>query len=103
MNGLTILEAEGIQPSPDERRFTVKGPDGEEQEVLVQINEEAVGYVERMTRQRLPPENSFWTLQAQRTPSDYLWKEGKVPPARTLIVTDVDRDDIPIAARWQIS
>jgi DNA-binding response OmpR family regulator len=100
MNGFTILESEGARQVQDECRFTVKSPDGDEHEVLVQINAEAVGYVERMTKRQLPPENSFWTLQAQRLLSDYLWKEGKVPPTRRLIVKDVDRDEIPIAARW---
>jgi YesN/AraC family two-component response regulator len=101
MNGFTILESEGAQQEPNERRFTVKSPTGGEHEVLVQIDEEAVGYVERMTRRQLPAENSFWTIQAQRLLSDYLWKEGKVPPTRKLIVKDVDRDELPTAARWQ--
>jgi DNA-binding response OmpR family regulator len=101
MNGFTILESEGAVPQPNERRFRVKSPTGSEHEVLVQIDEEAVGYVERMTRRRLPAENSFWTSQAQRLLSDYLWKEGKVPPTRRLIVKDLDRDDLPMAAHWQ--
>ena len=101
MNGFTILESDGALQAPNERRFTVKSPGGEEHEVLVQIDEEAVGYVERMTRRHLPPENSFWTGQAQRLLGDYLWKEGKVPPTRKLIVKDVDRDELPMAARWQ--
>jgi DNA-binding response OmpR family regulator len=100
MNGFTILDSEGTQ-EPNERRFRVKSPTGTEHEVLVQIDEEAVGYVERMTRRQLPPENSFWTTQAQRLLGDYLWKEGKVPPTRKLTIRDVDRDELPIAARWQ--
>lgn len=100
MNGFTILESDA-QQGPNERRFTVKSPTGGEHEVLVQIDEEAVAYVERMTRKQLPPENSFWSGQAQRLLSDYLWKEGKVPPTRRLIVKDVDRDDLPVAANWQ--
>lgn len=100
MNGFTILESEGTTEDPSERRFLVKSPTGSEHEVLVQIDEEAVGYVERMTRRRLPPENSFWTTQAQRLLGDYLWKEGKVPPTRRLTIKDVDRDELPIAARW---
>ena len=100
MNGFTILEPEGAPGAPDERRFTVKSPGGDEHEVLVRIDEEAVGYVERMTRRRLPAESSFWTIQAQRVLSDYLWREGKIPPTRRLTVTDVDRDELPIAARW---
>jgi YesN/AraC family two-component response regulator len=101
MNGFTILESEDAQQEPNERRFKVKSPTGGEHEVLVQIDEEAVAYVERMTRRQLPPENSFWSGQAQRLLSDYLLKEGKVPPTRRLIVKDVDRDDLPMAARWQ--
>ena len=100
MNGFTILEPEGELRVPDERRFTVKSPGGEEHEVLVRIDEEAVGYVERMTRRPLPAGNSFWTIQAQRVLTDYLWREGKVPPTRSLTVNDVDRDELPVAARW---
>ncbi len=101
MNGFTIMDSEGARREPNERRFRVKSPTGSEHEVLVEIDEEAVGYVERMTRRKLPPENSFWTTQAQRLLSDYLWKEGKVPPTRKLTIIDVDRDELPIAARWQ--
>jgi DNA-binding response OmpR family regulator len=101
MNGFTILDSEDTRHEPNERRFVVKSPTGSEHEVLVEIDEEAVGYVERMTRRRLPAENSFWTGQAQRLLGDYLWKEGKVPPTRKLTIKDVDRDELPIAARWQ--
>jgi DNA-binding response OmpR family regulator len=103
MNGFTILDSEAAQQEPNERRFRVKSPTGSEHEVLVEIDEEAIGYVERMTRRKLPPENSFWTTQAQRVLGDYLWKEGRVPPTRKLTITDVDRDELPIAARWQTS
>ena len=101
MNGFTIVESEGAWNAPNERRYTVSSPDGEKHEVLVQIDEEAVGYVERMTRRRLPSENSFWTVQAQRFLNDYLWNEGKVPPTRKLTIKDVDQDELPVAARWQ--
>ncbi len=101
MNGFTILESESALERSDERRFTVKSPTGGEHEVLVQIDEEAIGYVERMIRRQLPAENSFWTSQAQRLLSDYLWKEGRVPPLRRLVVKDVDRDDLPMATRRQ--
>jgi hypothetical protein len=101
MNGFTILDSEDERHEPNERRFVVKSPTGSEHEVLVQIDEEAVGYVERMTRRKLPAENSFWTTQAQRLLGNYLWREGKVPPTRKLTIKDIDRDEIPIAARWQ--
>lgn len=101
MNGFMILDSEGVRREPYERRFVVKSPNGSEHEVLVQIDEEAVGYVERMTRRKLPPENSFWTSQAQRLLEDYLWREGQIPPTRKLTVKDIDRDELPVAARWQ--
>ena len=101
MNGFTILDSEDVRHDPNERRFIVKSPTGTEHEVLVQIDDEAVGYVERMTKRKLPAENSFWTGQAERLLSDYLWREGKVPPTRKLTIRDVDRDELPMAARWQ--
>jgi hypothetical protein len=101
MNGFTILDSEDGRQVQNERHFTVKSPTGSEHEVLVQIDEEAIGYVERMTRRRLPAESSFWTIQAQRVLGDYLWNEGKAPPTRKLTIRDVDRDELPVAARWQ--
>ena len=101
MNGFTILNSQDARHDPNERRFLVKSPAGTEHEVLVQIDDEAVGYVERMTRRKLPAENSFWTGQAERLLGDYLWREGKIPPTRMLRIRDVDRDELPVAARWQ--
>jgi len=104
MNGFSYVPApdvEGAQTSePNERRFVVKNPRGLEQEVVVQIDPEAVGYVERMTRRRLPPGSSFWTAQASNLLSTFLWNEGKLPDGR-LILGDVNRDDLPVAERWE--
>lgn len=101
MNGFTVLDSEDVRHEANERRFVVKSPTGTQHEVLVVIDNEAVEYVERMTRRRLPAENSFWTGQAERLLNDYLWMEGKVPPTRKLTIKDVDRDELPMAARWQ--
>jgi CheY-like chemotaxis protein len=101
LNGFTILKAEGAGDEPDKRRFMVKSPSGGEHEVVVEIDQAAVGYVERMTKRHLPAGNSFWTSQAERLLSDYLWKEGKVPGTRKLTIKDVDRDELPVAAHWQ--
>jgi len=101
MNGFTIFDSQDVTHAPNERRFMVKSPAGGEYEVLVQIDDEAVGYVERMTKRKLPPENSFWTGRAERLLSDYLWKEGKIPPSKKLTIREIDRDELPIAARWQ--
>jgi len=102
LNGFSILD-EGEEKSqvPNERRFVVVGPEGNREEVLVLIDEEPVGYVERMIRRRLPPESSFWTEQARDLLSDYLWSEGKTPPTGKLTVKDLNPDKLPIAERWK--
>jgi CheY-like chemotaxis protein len=102
MNGFSILDMdkEGWQ-LPDQRRFAVVSPSGTRHEVLVQIGAEAVGYVERLTRRRLGPESSFWTEQARRLLSDYLWNEGDVPLTKKLILKQISRDELPIAERWE--
>jgi DNA-binding response OmpR family regulator len=104
MNGFSYVdapEAEDSQPSaPNERRFLVKNPRGLEKEVVVEIDPEAVGYVERMTRRKLPPSSSFWTVQASNLLSTFLWNEGRLPDSR-LALRNVDRDDLPVAERWR--
>jgi CheY-like chemotaxis protein len=102
LNGFTILdEADERSKVPNERRFVVVGPEGNRQEVLVLIDEEPVGYVERITRRRLPPDSSFWTEQARDLLSDYLWSESKIPPTGKLTVKDFNPDKLPIAERWE--
>ena len=101
LNGFSILdEGEEKSLAPNERRFVVVGPEGNPQEVLVLIDEEPVGYVERMTRRRLPPESSFWTEQARDLLGDYLWSKGKPPPDGKLTVNDLNPDKLTIAERW---
>jgi len=102
LNGFSILD-EGDEKLgvPNERRFVVVGPDGKQEEVLVVIDEEPVGYVERMTRRRLAPESSFWTALARDLLSDYLWSEGKTPTSGKLEINDLDPDKLPTAERWK--
>ena len=98
MNGFHIVRS--FAHDPDERRFLVKNPAGLEQEVVVDIDAEALAMVERLTRRRLPFESSFWTMCAERTLAAYLWEEGQIPSHR-LTVTDVGRNDFDIATRWE--
>ena len=102
MNGFTIVDDnETLVLEENQRRFVVISPDGEKHDVLVEIDLEALGYVERMTNRRLAAGNSFWTAQAQRLLSDFLWNEGKVPPLRRLVLRNLDPDRLPVAARWE--
>ncbi|HEU4933903.1 MAG TPA: response regulator [Pyrinomonadaceae bacterium] len=102
MNGFTIVDDEEA-PALDElqQRFIVISPDGLRHDVLVQIELEAIDYVERMTGRRLPAGSSFWTTQARRLLSDFLWNERGVPPTRRLVLKSLDPDKLPVAARWK--
>jgi DNA-binding NtrC family response regulator len=101
MNGFTILD-DTETPSFDEhqRRFVVVSPKGEKQEVVVEIEFSAIEYVQRMTGRYLAPDSSFWTAQARRLLSDFLWREGKAPPMHRLVLRELDPEKLPVAARW---
>ena len=104
LNGFEIIRpaaAEAVRTQPDEHAFIVQAPDGKRSRVLVRIDDEAVSYVERITRKRLAADNSFWTYAAERLLSDYLWNEGKIPPAGNLSLKDVDREQLIVAERWE--
>jgi DNA-binding response OmpR family regulator len=102
MNGFSILDPDKDEwQAPEQRRFTVVSPGGARHEVLVQIDEEVLDYVERLTHRRLPYESSFWTDQARRVLADYIWSNGDVPKIRKLILDQLDRNAILTAERWQ--
>lgn len=102
MNGFTILD-DNETPAREEhqRRFVVVSPGGEKHEVVVEIQSDPIEYVQRMTGRHLAPDNSFWTSQARRLLSDFLWNEGKVPPMHRLVIRNLDPEKLPVAARWQ--
>ena len=102
MNGFTIVDDDDAPPVDElQRRFIVISPEGQKHDVLVQIELEAIAYVERMTGRHLPPANSFWTEQARRLLSDFLWNERGMPPMRRLVLKTLDPDKLPVAARWR--
>jgi len=103
MNGFTIVDDDETPALDDlQRRFIVISPEGLRHDVLVQIELEAIEYVERMTGRHLAADNSFWTAQARRLLSDFLWNERGVPPMRRLVLKDLDPDKLPVAARWKV-
>jgi hypothetical protein len=102
MNGFTILDdTETPSLEQQQRRFVVVSPGGERHELVVEIQNEPFDYVQRMTGRELAPDNSFWTTQARRLLSDFLWNEGKVPPMHRLVMKSLDPDKLPVAARWR--
>ena len=102
MNGFSILDPDTKDwQIPEQRRFTVVSPSGTRHEVVVQIDEEVVDYVERLARLHLPFESSFWTEAARRLLANYLWTNGEVPRTRKLTLNRLERDAIITAERWR--
>jgi DNA-binding response OmpR family regulator len=102
MNGFQIQRAEAAAPGSSDHRFRVKHlADGTEFAVTVSIEPEAVERVARLTHRRLEPSGAFWQLQAERLLSAYVWSEGKGPADGRLIVRDLSREDLDVAARWE--
>ena len=94
-NGFTILRGSDLTRTlpqrPNERRFLVRKPDGREQEVVVEISDEALKAAEQVTR-GATIEKAFWTSQAETFLSDFIWNDGNVPPGGKLILKGIDSD-----------
>jgi hypothetical protein len=104
LNGFQILPSpEASPPSSAEHVFRVRHvADGVEFPVTVAVDPEAVDRVARLTHRRLEPGGAFWHLQAERLLSAYVWSEGKGPAEGRLRVRDVSREDLDVAARWEL-
>jgi DNA-binding response OmpR family regulator len=90
MNGFTILSSSDIAKQPNERRFMVRKPNGQGQEVVVEIAPEARDSAERMTSSATIDED-LWTSQAQIFLSDFIWNDGDVPHSGRLVLKGIDR------------
>ena len=102
LNGFTILRAADVArllpQRGNERSFVVRTPHGEEQEVVVEISREALIAVERFTHD-LPIGKAFWTEQAERFLTDFIWNDGHVPANGRLTLKGVEREELEKAAR----
>jgi hypothetical protein len=104
LNGFKIVAAPApTDAASGEHTFRVKHfAAGTESTVTVSIDPEAVARVARLSRRTLQPGGAFWRGQAERRLSAFLWSEGRVPDKGQLTVGDVSRDDIDLAAAWQL-
>jgi DNA-binding response OmpR family regulator len=104
MNGFhlvrTSAEARTIAERPGVYHFLVRDPKGQEQDVVVQVDASAVAMVERVIRRPLPLTSSFWQSYAEHTLATYVWDEGRIP-SQPLTITQVERRDMDLAARWE--
>ena len=106
LNGFTILRAADVARSlpqrTNERCFVVRTPHGQEQEVVVEIDREAVIAVENL-KSNLPIGKAFWTEQAERFLTDFIWNDGHVPANGRLTLKGVEREALEEAARKEVS
>ncbi len=104
LNGFQILPShEAAAPRSAEHAFRVRHvADGVEFPVTVAIDPEAVDRLARLTHRRLEPGGAFWRMQAERLLADYVWSEGRGPAGGRLTVRDVSREDLDVAARWEL-
>jgi CheY-like chemotaxis protein len=104
MNGFHIVRTSAEKGTaaepPGVYHFLVRAPKGQEQDVVVQVDASAVAMVERLIRRPLPLTSSFWKSYAEHTLATYVWDEGCIP-SLPLIITQVERRDVDLAARWE--
>lgn len=102
MNGFTILRGTDLTGAllqqPNERRFLVRKPNGEEQEVAVEISNEALKAAEQVVKDAAI-ETEFWTSQAESFLSAFIWNDGNVPVGGKLVLKGVARDDLVMLAK----
>jgi hypothetical protein len=91
MNGFTILSSADVADQPNERRFTVRKPNGRDQEVVVEITPEARESAARMMSGATVDEGIF-TSQAEIFLSDFIWNDGDVPRNGRLVLKSIDRN-----------
>jgi CheY-like chemotaxis protein len=103
MNGFQIVRAsDSPDRSSSEHVFRVRHvPDGVEVLVTVTIDPEALDRVARLTQRRLEPDSGFWRVQAERLVSAWVWSEGRPPADGRLVLRDIAREDLEVAARWE--
>ena len=103
MNGFSISRA--LVPRDlkrtNERRFQVRKPGGEKQEIVVEISAEAIENAERLIPGR-PMEDAFWTEQAEAFLSDFIWNDGNIPGTGRLVLKEADQDALhKLAREWR--
>lgn len=94
MNGFSIVQMSNSFDAPNERRFSVKDPDGSQWDTVVEVDVELVAHVQRITWRALPLTSSFWTSQAERFLADFLWNDGKTPSSGRLTLKGLNREEL---------
>jgi DNA-binding NtrC family response regulator len=99
MNGFAIVRTSDLTAGAlNERRFMVSRPDGSEQEVMIEIGEEAIRGVED-SGLTISLDDPFWTEEAEHFLSDFIWNDGDVPGDGRLKLRGVEAADLAAVAK----
>ena len=99
MNGFTILRFQNIKKDAlNERHFMVRRPDGSEQEVVIEIGEEAISGVKN-SGLTISLDDPFWTQEAEHFLSDFIWNDGDIPGTGKLKLRGVEAADLAEVAK----
>lgn len=97
INGFAILRATDVTADAlYERRFVVRRPDGSEQEVVIEISEEAIRSLEN-SGFTIGLDDPFWTEEAEHFLSDFIWNDGNVPATGKLKLRGVEANAARVA------
>jgi FixJ family two-component response regulator len=100
MNGFTILSSADVTDQPNERRFTVRTPNGRDQEVVVEITDEARESADRMMSGATVDEGIL-TSQAEIFLSDFIWNDGDVPRNGRLVLKRIDHNLLALTSQQE--
>jgi CheY-like chemotaxis protein len=99
MNGFAIVRTSDFTAGAlNERRFIVRRPDGREQEIVIEIGEEAIRGVEN-SGVTLSLDDPFWTEETEHFLSDFIWNDGDVPGTGKLKLKGVEASDLAKVAK----
>lgn len=101
MNGFSILRTSKLPDKQNERRFTVKAPDGTEHDVVIEVESELIAYVERVTRRALSPTSLFWTRRAESFLNVFIWNDGAPPSGGRLLLKALSSEELALARNWE--
>ena len=104
-NGFSILRSWECDHTPAPTNgtysFLVQNETGRQREIIVTIADKIVADVTSRTKGRINCFSSFWISSAERHLADYLWKQEDYPAGDTLVVEQLDPEEIIAALKWQ--
>ena len=104
-NGFSIVRSwecdHKAPPTDGTYSFLVQNEAGRQREIIVTIADQIITDVTSRTKGRINGFSSFWISSAERHLADYLWRQEDYPAENTLVVEQLDPEEIIAALKWQ--